>query len=190
MGFLQLFLSAQVCLVALSALKRMNLYQDAYGFTVLRLYVEWFIYLVILVQAIYFIAVIFKVEFRRLFGLYLVLGLLAFTLVASLNVDKIIARKNVDRMIAGEQKNLDLSYLLSGLSVDALPEIKRAFDRGFTKEQVSYSKFYTNDEDFPKDFAGAAFKYKYNLLKILSSDASWVEFNFGREEAKKLLKIN
>ena len=66
---LKVLLIVQVEIIAISALRRMNLYQDEYGYTTLRLYVEWFIYFVMIFFVAFAVCVIRQVNFRKLFCL-------------------------------------------------------------------------------------------------------------------------
>lgn len=119
---LKLLLILQIFVIAGSALKRMNLYQAEYGYTTLRLYVEWFIYFASVIFFALGVAILTNYSFRKFFYGGLIAGLVAFTLVASINVDMIIAKKNIDRFIS-ENKKIDLGYLMHQLSIDAVPEI-------------------------------------------------------------------
>ena len=120
---LQILLIVQVGIVAASALRRMNLYQTAYGFTVLRLYVEWFIYFVFTLLAFAGLAVLGKISFSRFVHVSLCGAVLALTAVGAVNVDRQIADENV-RRFALEKQTVDLEYL-ARLSADAVPGIVR-----------------------------------------------------------------
>jgi len=120
---LQVFLVLQVGIVAASALKRMGLYQDAYGFTVLRLYVEWFIYFTLVVLAFVAASVIIQLKFTKFFYAGLIMSITALVVVFSVNVDFMIAKENVERYVNNKngKAELDVSYLKSQLSADILP---------------------------------------------------------------------
>ncbi len=169
---LQSLLIVLVAVIALSALKRMNVYQHTYGYTILRLYVEWFIYLALAILALGFISVIIQLEFRKYFYLTLILGLTALTVVSSINVDKMIATKNIQRFLAKETKqseNLDFNYL-SKLSVDIVPALELL-----------------NKNKLEKDDLGEMDK----LIKInknrVKDKRTILEFNFGKNLAEKQL---
>lgn len=117
---LQTLFVAQVAVVAVSALKRMSLYQDMYGFTTLRLYVEWFIYFALILLMFAAVALVVRLSFRRFAGVVLALGLLASTIISWINVDRLIAANNIARWYNGHE--LDTEYL-STLSLDAVPAI-------------------------------------------------------------------
>lgn len=111
-------------LIVASALHRMWTYQQAYGFTVLRLLVEVFEGWIALV---YLLVLVSLISLRRGWVPRAAIGAAAVTLLglAVLNPEGLIADRNIDRWQAG--KNLDTSYL-SGLSADALPATDRLPD--------------------------------------------------------------
>jgi two-component system sensor histidine kinase BaeS len=110
-------LCALTLVVVASALYRMHVYQDAYGFTRLRLLVDVFEgWLGVLVLATMAGGVALRAPWLPRFGL---LGGVALLLgLAALNPDAWIARQNLDRYEATGK--VDWSYL-GGLSDDALP---------------------------------------------------------------------
>jgi len=110
-------LCAQTLVVVASALYRMDLYQDTYGFTELRLLVDVFEgWLGLLVLAVMVGGITLRAawlpRFALLSGAALVIAL------AAINPDAWIAQRNVDRY--QETGKLDWSYL-QGLSDDAVP---------------------------------------------------------------------
>ncbi|MEO5664924.1 MAG: DUF4153 domain-containing protein, partial [Nocardioides sp.] len=102
-----------------SALHRMNLYQESYGFTTLRLTVDvfegWLGVLVLLVMVVGGLG-----YGGWLPRLALVTGAVAVLGLASINPDAWVAGRNIDRYES--TGNLDLAYLQS-LSADAAPVI-------------------------------------------------------------------
>ncbi|MFA6427449.1 MAG: DUF4173 domain-containing protein [Candidatus Magasanikbacteria bacterium] len=119
--FLALFL-IQTGVIAASALRRMNLYQEAYGFTTLRVYVEAAIYGIIIMLGAGVVVVFGKISFRKLVYAGFAIGIIALCIVSSINVDLKIAQKNIDRFLH-QDKKLDMNYL-SHLSIDILPAFK------------------------------------------------------------------
>lgn len=110
-------LCAQTLIVVASALHRMALYQEAYGFTQLRVLVDVFeawlglIVLAVVVGGIRLRAA-WLPRFALLSGAVVLLGL------AAANPDAWIAEQNLDRY--AETGKVDWAYL-SGLSADAVP---------------------------------------------------------------------
>ncbi|MFA6424442.1 MAG: DUF4173 domain-containing protein [Candidatus Magasanikbacteria bacterium] len=162
---LQIILILQVGVVAISALRRMHLYQVEYGFTTLRLYVEWFIYFVMLILTSMIVAIIAKRSFREYVYFVEITGLVALTIVCSVNIDRLIAKENVDRYII-EHKELDLLYL-DKLSYDAIPEITRAINYGLTPELINLQVWHKDTYLAQKKEA------------ILKKYDSWRSLNFG-----------
>lgn len=117
-----------IALVALSALRRMNLYQDEFGFTIARLYVAWLIYGILIVLAYVFGAIVRGVLFRPIVRTVMVLFVLGLSVVSLVNIDRMVAKENIDRFL-NRDKSLDV-YYLNGLSIDALPEIQRLYAAG------------------------------------------------------------
>lgn len=113
-------LIVQVLIVMLSAFKRLQLYEGAYGYTSLRVYSHIFI----IWLAIVFIALLYKIFADKresvlaftMFGGVMVL-FIAFNFI---NVDGLVAHKNIARYHATGK--LDLGYINS-LSDDAVVEI-------------------------------------------------------------------
>ena len=120
-------LLAQVGVMLISAFQRLRLYEQAYGFTSLRLAAHVFMVFVgLLLLAL--ILMELTNSFRRL-GLVLMLGFLAFALVmVGLNEDALIAQQNLERAVQGEK--LDAAYLVHGLTNDAVPTLFRYMDNG------------------------------------------------------------
>ncbi len=114
-----------LCLMTLvvvaSALFRMDVYQDAYGFTRLRLLVDVFegwlglVVLGVLVAGL-------RLEGRWLPRAAVLAGALALAGLAAVNPDAWIARHNIERYETTGK--VDFDYL-AGLSADAIPELMR-----------------------------------------------------------------
>ena len=110
-------LCALTLVVVASALYRMHVYQDAYGFTRLRLLVDVFEgWLGVLVVATMAGGVALRAAWLPRFGL--ISGVLLLLGLAAINPDAWIAQQNLDRYEATGQ--VDWAYL-ADLSDDALP---------------------------------------------------------------------
>jgi signal transduction histidine kinase len=110
-------LCLQTLVVVASALHRMNLYQDAYGFTQLRLLVDVFEgWLGLLVVAVLAAGAMLRAAWLPRFAL--ISGVVALLGLAAINPDAWIARHNVDRY--ADTGRIDWTYLRS-LSDDAVP---------------------------------------------------------------------
>ena len=112
-------LCLQTLVVVASALDRMDLYQEAYGFTRLRLLVDVFEgWLGLLVLAV--VAAGISLRGRWLPRFALLSGVVALLGVAAINPDARIAEHNLDRY--AETGRVDWDYL-RGLSDDAVPTL-------------------------------------------------------------------
>lgn len=149
-------------LVVASALRGMAVYQDAYGFTTLRLFVDvfegWlgFVVLAIMVAGALGLG-------RWLPRVALVSGAVALVGLAAINPDAWVAERNLDRWEATGK--LDLSYLQT-LSADAAPVIA---DR------------------LPQEVSGCVLReLTYNSLRaeVLHDARAW---NLGRSRAEDAL---
>ncbi len=108
-----------VAIILVSALQRLLLYEQAYGFTRLRTYTHVFmIWLGLLLAAVALLELTGRMRFFAAASLFAVMGFVVS--LSLMNVDGFIARQNVARAQAGAE--LDIQYLGS-LSVDAVPAL-------------------------------------------------------------------
>ncbi|MEU0546022.1 DUF4153 domain-containing protein [Nocardia sp. NPDC005978] len=116
--------SVLTLVIVASALHRMWVYQEAYGFTILRLLVE---VLELWIGLVYLMVLASLVKLRRDWVPRAAIGAAAATLLtlAAINPELLIAERNVDRAAHG--KRIDL-YYLSDLSPDILPALDRLPD--------------------------------------------------------------
>ncbi|HET6694182.1 MAG TPA: DUF4153 domain-containing protein, partial [Pedococcus sp.] len=148
--------------VVASALYRMHVYQEAYGFTTLRLVVDVFEgWLGVVVLAV---MVLGGMRWERwLPRTALLTGAAALLGLAAINPDAWVADRNIDRWETSG--TLDVDYLTS-LSADAAPIIA---DR------------------LPPELAGCALRYlPTNQLSEENSDG-WLSWNLGRARAESAL---
>lgn len=145
--------------IVASAVHRMWLYENQYGFTRLRVSV---FAAEILLGVVFILLIAAGV---RMSGKWLPIGVLATAVVGLLafavfNPDAYIAEKNVQRFENG--KTIDTFYL-STLSADAVPALDR-----LPEPQRSDALMYLKQE-------------------LLGSEDSWWEFNSSRERAREIL---
>ena len=113
--------------IVVVALRRLALYEDAYGLTMLRLFSQVFAW---------WLAVVFLLLGLRLAGVgggshwfapaALAAGLVALLVLGAVNPEGLVVRRNVDRAAAGGR--FDAAYL-AGLSDDAVPALVRSLPR-------------------------------------------------------------
>ncbi len=161
-------LTLEVILIMASAFTRLSLYEEAYGFTILRLYSHAFI---ILLAVIFFIFLykIYKDKRESAFAFRVFISIILFlTIMNLLNPDVFIARRNIERYASTGK--LDVDYL-SSLSSDAIPETIKILD--------------ISDEELKKQFANGV----YWLYHDINSEylTKWQSFNISRTRAKIIL---
>ena len=120
--FLLAGLLVQTIMMGVVSLKKMYLYQSIKGATVLRYYVEWFDYFLIAILALGLLLFFRKMAFTKLLDMVVVLGLVSFTVIVSLNVDAMVASHNIKKF-KDNPKELDKNAI-SKLSIDALPAVQ------------------------------------------------------------------
>lgn len=117
-------------IMLISAYLRMNLYESAYGYTIMRLYPH--VFMVWLGALLLYVFALLLLNKPRLFAAGLLIFCIGFlTTMNVINPDQLIAQQNIARHDEGEE--LDWTYFYD-LSVDALPEIKALYDR--TEDQA------------------------------------------------------
>jgi hypothetical protein len=125
----------EVIVIISSAFKRLYLYEQAFGFTTLRLYSHTFtIFLAIIF--VLFLVKILRNQTESYFALPTFVCAVCFLVAMNLlNPDAFIARQNLDRF--QQTGKLDGPYI-GGLSEDARSEVKAAVNAttGVTKQQL------------------------------------------------------
>ncbi len=147
-------LCALTLVVVVSALHRMRLYQEAYGFTQARLLVDVFEgWLGVVVLAVAVAGLVRWGTWVPRFAF--VTGVVGLLGIAAINPDAWIARHNIDRY--EQTGKLDWQYLAT-LSSDAVPTLK----------------------NLPSDLQACVFSYSAG--KAFGDD--WLEWNLGRARAR------
>jgi hypothetical protein len=158
-------LIALVLVVISSAMKRMDVYIDQFGLTELRLYSAAFMVWLAIAFAWLLLTVVLGSHRRFAFGAVLS----AFLVLASLNVvnpDAFMADLNLAR--AEDGREFDVQHALS-LSPDATPTLVAGVDA------------------LPP---ATACELATGLKRRLPPSDSWRNWNYGREEAREVIKAN
>jgi len=161
-------LVVQVILIMASAFTRLSLYEEAYGFTTLRLYSHAFIVLLAIVFCL-LLYKIYKDKRENAFAFRVFISIVLFlTVMNFLNPDAFIARRNIERFaITGK---LDI-YYLSHLSSDAVPDTIKVLTMP--------------NEDLKKGFARELYwRVQNGKLPYFSK---WQSLNMSHMRADKIL---
>ena len=147
-----------------SAHYRMSLYEEAYGYTFLRVMTHAFmVFLLVL-----FVITLARVWVERLPLLkpYIVTAVIAFVIVNYINVDTLIARKNIERY--QHTKVIDMNYFRT-LSNDIINDLKMLA------------------EDTNPEVAAAAREQLEKRKERLAEPGPWQSFNLPDYKARKVL---
>jgi hypothetical protein len=120
-GF-SILLILQTGVVIASAVRRLDLYVDAYGLSVLRFWAAETIFIIVALLFFGMVAIIARIQFERIASAVFVVLLLVFACGMLINVEDVVARHNVNRYLSGRTDLMDVRYL-SGLSSDAIPAL-------------------------------------------------------------------
>lgn len=108
-------------IILISSAYRMYLYENAYGYTLLRLlvYVELFTESILLIPTIIYVLD----KPIKLLKVYFWIGICIYVCVNFINIDNIIAKRNIDRYVASG--NIDIYYLTEKIGTDAVNQMIR-----------------------------------------------------------------
>ncbi len=148
-----------------SANFKMFLYEEAYGLTYLRVFVHYFMGL-LLVLLLLTLGRIWRSGFP-LIKSYIIFSLIFYTTINFINVDTIIAKRNFQMF--QKSGSIDV-YYLQGLSYDAVPELVRL----------------ANNEN--PEISRQAHEYLQFKKAELSPPTPWQSFNYSQYKARTALK--
>lgn len=155
-------------IIIISAFYRMNLYQETYGYTYLRIFVDF----VLISEVLISIPIIIYLLGKKIDILksVIIITSFMFVLLNFMNIDNFIAEKNIDRYFNNpEDSNFDISYLCK-LGTDATEQITRLLK--------------ADDEYIVKRTE----RYLYEQKQSLNLDEmNWQEYNMSKKEAKEIL---
>ncbi len=167
---LTLALILAVVLILGSAFYRVILYENAYGFTIARLYGQAFMIAVAIAVGTMTLEVLGELDTGRLFRRVFAAALLVLVSLIYWNHEAWIADQNIDRFAATGK--LDTGYLTRELSLDAVPAIVDGIAR--------------LPEPARSELRGALTKRYLNRAEIFERD--WFEANVSRARAHAALK--
>src|SRR4030043_577646 len=158
-------------ILLVSAFYRMLVYEQAYGFTYLRIFVQTFMIMLFFL----FIINIIYIWYPKLpiIKSYFIISLAIYIIMNFANVDIIIAKNNINRYF--ETGQIDMVYLKS-LSYDAIPEMQRLL--------ISVKSSADPEE---KQITREILEY-FNESKLdLKDQKSWQSFNISKYKAEKII---
>ena len=159
----------EILVIITSAFKRLMLYQDTYGMTMLRFYVAGFI--IFLAVIFILLAIKFIIEKKEDFFTFAsLLTMIVFLAgVNFINPDAFIAHKNIVRF--NQTGRIDASYL-ANLSPDAIPQIIAVYD-----------SLSDENKNIVRDMVLS------NQIRWERSLANWQSYNFSTSKATAKLQL-
>jgi hypothetical protein len=158
-------------ILLVSAFYRMTVYEQAYGFTYLRIFVQAFMIMLFFL----FIINIIYIWYPKLpiIKSYFIVSLAIYIILNFTNVDIIIAKNNINRYF--ESGQIDMVYL-KGLSYDAAPEIQKLF-------------MAVKSSPDPKEtqMAQEISVYFKERKSDLENQKSWQSFNISKYRAEQII---
>ena len=155
--------------ILLSAFFRMNLYEKAYGYTYLRL----FVYYILATEFILILPIGLWILDKKIDILKWTIGIVTimYLILNFSNIESTIAGRNVDRYFENQEENeIDLEYLFHHTGTDAIGQMKRLLN--------------AKDETVVK-------KVKEYLLQekeeLQNTETNWQETNLSEIKAKEEL---
>ncbi len=164
-------LIAEVMIIMVSAHLRLSLYEETYGFTILRLLSHMFIIWLALTFISLFVCIIREEKDSRFAFRLFISAIAFFALLNIINPDATIARQNIHRL--EQTGKLDVRHL-SNLSEDAMPVTAQLLDHPDTTLQNSV----------------ASSLHPYLSGVENKQNDHWQSFNLARHDAEKILLDN
>lgn len=168
--------------IVISAMFRMHLYEQEYGYTYLRL----FVYFILVTEILILIPILmnvygicgtrldtFDVSIKIIICMYIILNFI--------NIDYIIASNNIDKYLQDPENNrLDAYYISNNTGSDAVEEKIRLYN--INEENLN---------DRQKKYVNAAkesVRYDLKNYKETYKNMNWQEWNLSKWKAYNLLK--
>jgi hypothetical protein len=149
----------------------MLVYEQAYGFTYLRIFVQTFMIMLFFL----FVINIIYIWYQKLpiIKSYFIISLAIYIIMNFTNVDIIIAKNNINRYF--ETGQIDMVYL-KGLSYDTAPEMEKLF--------MSVKNSQDSKE---KQMAKEILEYFKERKLDLKNQKSWQSYNTSKYKAEKII---
>ena len=165
------FLGIFTFILLISAFYRMLVYEQAYGFTYLRIFVQTFMIMLFFL----FVINIIYIWYPKLpiIKSYFIISLAIYIIMNFANIDIMVAKNNINRYFKTGQ--IDVVYL-KGLSYDAIPEMQRLLILG---------RGSSDSEE--KQIAEEILEYFKERRLDLKNQKSWQSYNISKYKAEKII---
>ena len=172
--------------IIISAFARMTLYQQNYGYTRLRILVDY----TLITEIILLIPTIIYILKNKidLIKTYFVIIITMYCLVNFINIDKIIMKNNFNRY--KETGHIDLDYLIEMNNSDLVEQLLELDNTEFKYSEKFYSQSNMDEQVIQEQLERqhrALNGYLTSLKKELNRTHTLAEFNLTRVRAKSIL---
>ena len=155
--------------ILLSAFFRMNLYEKAYGYTYLRL----FVYYILATEFILILPIGLWILDKKIDILKWTIGIVTvmYLILNFSNIESTIAERNVDRYFENQEENeIDLEYLFNHTGTDAIGQIKRLLNAKDENVVIRVKEYLLREKE-----------------ELQNTETSWQETNLSEIKAKEEL---
>ncbi len=156
-------------IILLSAFFRMNLYEKAYGYTYLRL----FVYYILATEFILVLPIGLWILDKKIDILKWTIGIVTimYLILNFSNIESTIAKRNVDRYFENQEENeIDLEYLFQHTGTDAIGQMKRLLNAKDENIVISVKEYLLQEKE-----------------ELQNTETSWQETNLSEIKAKEEL---
>lgn len=173
-------------IIIISAFARMTLYQQNYGYTRLRILVDY----TLITEIILLIPTIIYILKNKidLIKTYFVIIITMYCLVNFINIDKIIMKNNFNRY--KETGYIDLNYLMEMNNSDLIEQLLELKDTEFKYSEKAYSQSDTDKQEIQEQIGKQQRElngYLASWKKSFNETHTLAEFNLPKMRAKSIL---
>lgn len=173
-------------IIIISAFARMTLYQQNYGYTRLRILVDY----TLITEIILLIPTIIYILKNKidLIKTYFVIIITMYCLVNFINIDKIIMKNNFNRY--KETGYIDLNYLMEMNNSDLIEQLLELKDTEFKYSEKAYSQSDTDKQEIQEQIGKQQRElngYLASWKKSFNETYTVAEFNLPKMRAKSIL---
>jgi len=172
--------------IIISAFARMTLYQQNYGYTRLRILVDY----TLITEIILLIPTIIYILKNKidLIKTYFVIIITMYCLVNFINIDKIIMKNNFNRY--KETGYIDLNYIMEMNNSDLIEQLLELKDTEFKYSEKAYSQSDTDKQEIQEQIGKQQRElngYLASWKKSFNETHTLAEFNLPKMRAKSIL---
>lgn len=178
---LKILLIIFTMIIVISAIFRMHLYEQEYGYTYLRI----FVYFILATEILILIPSLVNISGKEfdVFDTSLKIIITMYVILNFINIDYIIAKNNIDRYLNDpENNNIDIYYITAFTGTDSVNELIRLLEKD--ESVLSYER-----REYMQNVK-AKVRSHLRTYKLYSEweNFEWQEWNMSKLNSYKVLK--